>query len=477
MVPRLFVYLSVSLLPLFAAAADTDPSTAIGPLRPHPENPCWFARPDGQAVWLTGSHTWANFQERGIEGQTADFDYDAYLDFLQRHGHNFIRLWAWEQAQWMQFVDKEVLVRYRPNPYQRTGPGKALDGGLKFDLTKFNDEYFQRLRRRVELAGQRDTYVRVMFFQGFSLDKRRGNAKAGNAWYGHPFNKANNVNGIDGNPRRDDSGHEVQELKVPEITRLQEAFVRRVIDTVGDLDNVLWEIGNECHSGSVQWQYHMIRFVKQVESTRSQQHPVGITGAPIGTPELMASPADWISPPGKTWLTDPPANDGAKVVLVDTDHCDPWHHDPDWVWKNLFRGNQFILMDGYVDFRIGSPDKPDTNWDVTRQAMGRVRQLAERIGLAEFQPNTELASTGFCLATPVNSGGVFRCAVYLPRGGEATVDLTEVKGPLTVEWIEAKSNTRREAAKVQGGNRQRFVASFTGPAILCLIGTSDASRR
>jgi hypothetical protein len=473
MVPRLLAYLTVLLLPLLTSAADPGPSTAIGPLRPHPDNPCWFVRPDGQVVWLTGSHTWANFQERGIEGQTPDFDYEGYLDFLERHGHNFIRLWSWEQAQWMQFVDKGVPVRYKPHPYQRTGPGKALDGGLKFDLTEFNDEYFQRLRRRVELAGERGIYVSVMFFQGFSLDKRRGNAKAGNAWHGHPLNKANNINAIDGNPSGDDSGHEIHELKVPEITRLQEAFVRRMIDTVGDLDNVLWEIGNECHSRSVEWQYHMIRYIKQIESTRAQQHPVGMTGAPIGTRELVASPADWISPPGKRWLTDPPANDGTKVILVDTDHCDPWHHDPDWVWKNLFRGNQFILMDGYVDYRIGSPDQPDPKWDVTRQAMGQARKLAERIELASFQPNSKLASTGFCLSTPVNNGGVFRCAVYLPKGGEATVDLSGIKGPLTVEWIETTSNARHEAARALGGSRQRFVAPLAGPAVLWLAGSSE----
>ena len=466
--PILLLFLLISTV----AATNEDPSP-IGPLRVHPDNPRWFARPDGQAVWLTGSHTWANFQERGVEGQTPDFDYPGYLEFLERHGHNFIRLWSWEQAQWMQFVDKEVPVRYEPNPYQRTGPGMALDGGLKFDLTKFNDEYFQRLRRRVELARGRGIYVGVMFFQGFSLDKRRGNAKTGNAWHGHPFNPANNVNGVDGNPSGDDSGHEVHELRVAEVTRLQEAFVRKVVDTVGDLGNVLWEIGNECHDGSVQWQYHMIRFVKQFESTRPQQHPVGMTGAPIGAAELMASPADWISPPGKSWLIDPPANDGTKVILVDNDHCNPWNHDPDWVWKNLFRGNQFILMDGYVDFRLGSPAKPDPKWDVTRQAMGRARKLAERIDLAGLVPNAKLASTGYCLATPVKNGGILRCALYLPQGDQATVDLTTVKGSLAVEWIEAKSGGTRAGASVVGGNRQRFVAPFTGPAILWLAGERD----
>lgn len=334
--------------------------------------------------------------------------------------------------------------------------------------TKFNDAYFQRLRRRVDLARQRGIYVSVMLFQGFSLDKRRGNAKAGNAWHGHPLNKANNINGIDGNPSGDDSGREVHELEVPEITRLQEAFVRRVIETVGDLDNVLWEIGNECHSGSVQWQYHMIRFVKQVESRRAQQHPVGMTGAPIGTRELLASPADWISPPGKRWLTDPPVNDGTKVTLVDTDHCDPWHHDPDWVWKNLFRGNQFILMDGYVDFRLGSPEKPDPSWDVTRKAMGRAHKLAERMGLAGLRPNPKLASTGYCLATPLNSGGDFRCAVYVPKGGRATVDLTKVKGSLGIEWVQLFTGRSVVTDPVTGGGDREFSGPFDSDAVLYL---------
>ena len=112
MAPRLFTSLLTLLLPLYAVAADTRVSEASGPLRVNQDNPSWFVRPDGQAVWLTGSHTWANFQERGVEGQTPNFDYEGYLGFLERHGHNFIRLWSWEQAQWMQFVDKGVPVRY-----------------------------------------------------------------------------------------------------------------------------------------------------------------------------------------------------------------------------------------------------------------------------------------------------------------------------------------------------------------------------
>jgi hypothetical protein len=44
-------------------------------------------------------------------------------------------------------------VKYcRPHPWVRSGPGPANDGKPKFDLTRFDPEYFDRLRSRVIAA-------------------------------------------------------------------------------------------------------------------------------------------------------------------------------------------------------------------------------------------------------------------------------------------------------------------------------------
>lgn len=434
---------------------------ATGPLQVHPGNPRWFADGAGRAVWLTGSHTWANRQERGIEGATPDFDYAGYLAFLQRHGHNFIRLWAWEHPQWMQFAGADVPVRYTPLPWARTGPGNALDGKPKFDLTKLDDAYFARLRERVVAARDRGLYVAVMLFQGFSLAKNRGDKTEGNAWHGHPFHKANNVNGIDGNPSGDDTGHEVHTLKIPAVTALQEAYVRRTVDTLNDLDNVLWEIGNECHAGSVGWQYHVIRFIKHYEKTKPKQHLVGMTGAPIRNPELLRSPADWVSPIGEEFLNDPPVADGKKIIVVDTDHIRPWDHNPQWPWKCLMRGHHFILMDGYRDYRIGSPKEPKPEWDAARRAMGHTARLAARVDLAAMTPRSDLASSRYCLANP---GSEY--LVYLPAGGKVTVDLSEAKGALAVEWLNPRTGKTQEAAAIQGAAHRELSAPFQGDAVL-----------
>jgi hypothetical protein len=149
-------------------------------------------------------------------------------------------------------------------------------------------------------------------------------------------------------------------------------------------------------------------------------------------------------------------NDSKKAVVVDSDHCDAGNHDADWVWKNLFRGNQFILMDGYVDDRIGAPPKPDPKWDATRQAMGRARAFAERIDLAMLMPRPELASTSYCLANLPK--GKVEYAAYLLEGGEAALDLTAATGPLAVEWIAPRTGETRADAPVAGGLSPRSLA-------------------
>jgi hypothetical protein len=84
---------------------------------------------------------------------------------MQAQNHNFIRLWAWEQTRWHWATDP--IIYFRPNPFLRVaGYGNALDGGIKFDLNQFNQEYFDRLRARVIAAHNKGIYVAIMLFQG-----------------------------------------------------------------------------------------------------------------------------------------------------------------------------------------------------------------------------------------------------------------------------------------------------------------------
>ena len=52
---------------------------------------------------------------------------------------------------------------------------------------------------------------------------------------------------------------------------------------------------------------------------------------------LFDSPADWITP-GESYRDNPPAAEGAKVILSDTDRLGRTSGSKDWVWENFLRG-------------------------------------------------------------------------------------------------------------------------------------------
>jgi hypothetical protein len=66
------------------------------PLRSLSTNPHYFTDGSGKAIYLTGSHTWNNFQDWGTNGAAQTLDFTAYVKMLVGHHHNFTLLWAVE---------------------------------------------------------------------------------------------------------------------------------------------------------------------------------------------------------------------------------------------------------------------------------------------------------------------------------------------------------------------------------------------
>ena len=81
--------------------------------------------------------------------------------------------------------------------------------------------------------------------------------------------------------------------------------------------------------------------------------------------------------------------------------------------------------------------------------------------LARMTPRTDLASSKYCLARP----GV-EYLVYLPKGGEVTVDLSAAKGKLTVEWVRPTTGKSEPTTTIDGGKKSRLRAPFGGDAVV-----------
>jgi len=468
-----------------------------GPLFANPDNPRYFT--DGilvngkyKVVYLTGSHTWCNFTDCGNTNPPPVFDYNEFLDFLEAHNHNFFRLWRAENVRGGEDGDD---FWFYPMPYARSNSECcAFDGGNKFDLNQFNQEYFDRLLERVKLADERGFYVSVMLFDGWSIETKFPDTHQ--PWKGHPFNVNNNVNGVNGDLDGNGQGGETHTLANEQITALQEAFVRKVIDMVNDLDNILYEISNESSGDSKDWQYHMINFIKEYEATKpkQQQHPVGMTVAwPNGSNEdVLNSPADWISQ--NVDIESPPVADGTKIIIADTDHICGICGDQQWVWKSFTRGENPIFMD-YYDNAISGRGIPFENekQDEIRASLGYTRNYAERMNLVEMAPMPELCSTGYCLANPGNdkpeylvflsSGGTVagllnrldiqrNISLDLPADSWVDVDLSGSPLELLVEWFNPSDGIIITAGTIQGGTMHTFTAPFSGDAVLYLYGSN-----
>ena len=447
---------------LIGLKANADNVSLAGPLRVNRDNPRYFTDDSGRAVYLTGSHTWSNLVDIGPKDPPPRFDFTAYLDWMQQLNHNFIRMWTWELVTWNTKANRESkLHTSAPQPWARTGPGKALDGKPKFNLKKFNPAYFSRLRSRVLAARDRGIYVSVMLFEGWAMQFSTG------AWESHPFNPQNNINNIDGDQNKDGKGLEFHTLADPAVTALQEAYVRKVIDTVNDFDNVLYEISNENHPPSTEWQYHIIRYIKNYEKGKPKQHPVGMTFQYRGgkNEALFNSPADWISPNNEGGYRDnPPAADGRKVILNDTDHLWGIGGNQAWVWKSFLRGHNPIFMDPYDGVVLG--ERFDPKWEPIRRSMGYTRRYAERMNLAAMQPRDGLASTKYCLANP---GAEY--LVYKPASDKkASITVKLKAGTYEYEWFDPGRGKVVSTGTIRAnGGEQALQAPLKGDAVLYIV--------
>jgi hypothetical protein len=469
-------------------------SGATGPLRALSTNAHYFTDGSGKAILLTGSQTWDDFQDLGTSTTPAAFDFNAYVAFLKSHGHNATILWrkdlptycgwgaggTWQVAQF---------------PWLRTGGSSgtqvASDGLPAFDLTQFDQTYFDRLRARVIQLQQNGIYAIVELFDGLGLSNNRCTND------GYPFTGGNNVNGVsDGYTGGTSGTNSMTMTSADTITGYQDAFVQKVIDTLNDQPNVLWEISEEAPDNSTWWQGHVIALIHSYEAGKANQHPVGypslnVSGASDAT--LYNSNADWVAPkalisPSSSCGTGTPA---CKVNINDSDHSYYYLNFLDssgnvlnqsvrnYVWENFTNGDQVLFMDPYeIHWTSGNRNVcaspvngicsgPDTKYDNFRDNLGYTLNYANKTDLAKMTPQGSLCSTGFCLADNVASGAEY--LVYAPNGGSFTVNLSATTRVLNVEWFDPATGATTAAAAITGGSTKSFTAPFSGDAVLYIV--------
>src|SRR6266496_1976204 len=132
--------MNLSALALAAAAI-----AAAQPIRLHPQNPHYFQFGGKPTVLVTSGEHYGAVLNR-------DFDYLRYLDTLRADRLNLTRVFtgAYREVPGNFAIANNTLA---PAPEKFISPWAQRDG--KFDLTRWDEAYFTRLKYFVKQAGRR----------------------------------------------------------------------------------------------------------------------------------------------------------------------------------------------------------------------------------------------------------------------------------------------------------------------------------
>jgi len=447
---------------LVSASCGNHEPSPTEPAKEVTSSPHWLRDADGNAVYLAG-HAIHGLHQNAFES----VDYAAHLDNMAAVGTNLQRMRMWHHA-WI--VNKRNGVTYAVNPsiYRRSSVGGANDGGNKFDLDTFNEEFFTGLRERVKQASERGIYtIVVLYMAECTLDRYDGL----NFWAGHPWNAANNVNGIGADLNGDGSGYEMYEDygRSGAGWARHLAYVNKVVETLKGIDHVIWEVGNEMPIASAAFQYQIIDHLKSVSKAPAGMSAHGdwqLNNGRYGGAysDLVKNPGSWLAPGWEgdnVFLEDPPVESN-KVVFNDTDHTLGWDlPSVDWIWRAFTRGHNVILMDTYISEEYASRAGRQDHITRLRRNLGYTVQYARRMQLVDMVPRGDLTSTGHALADAGDEYLVFQ------RGGGAFTVTLEA-GRYKAEWLRPEDGSVFDGGLIAGGGTQLFNAPFGGDAVLYL---------
>ncbi|MGH9666781.1 MAG: DUF6298 domain-containing protein [Bryobacteraceae bacterium] len=213
------------------------------------------------------------------------FDFEKYLDDAALHKMTLTRTFLLYRELQSARNPSSPCKPESPDyiaPFPRTGPGKAMDGELKYDLDQWNPEYFERLHRFLDLASEKGIVVELTVFS---------NTYSDNVWALNPLRARNNKQGV-GNVDWPD----YITLRDKDLVRRQEAYARKIVQETGAYDNIYYEICNEPGGGVAgraspadvdEWQRHMANAIRDEMRKQGRVHLIS------GQPAFRYSPFEF----------------------------------------------------------------------------------------------------------------------------------------------------------------------------------------
>jgi len=460
-------FMIIALL-AFAQTESGETTTHSMPLALYPENPHYFLFRGEPTVLITsGEHYGAVLN--------LDFDYVKYLDALHADGLNLTRTFTGA------YIEPEGAFKITLNtlapavsrficPWARSDTPGYANGGNKFDLSRWDEAYFERLRDFTTRASERGIIVEINLFCPFYGEEQ---------WNLSPMNPVNNVNNLGAV-----SASGVYTLaEHGGLLAVQEAMVRKVVTELKSFDNVYYEIMNEPYVRKVpmDWEHHIVDVIVEAEKEFPVKHLISQNiangKAEIKNPHPAISVFNfhYASPPDAVAM-----NYSLNKVIGDNETgfkgTDDAHYRVE-AWEFILAGGglynnlDYSFAVGHEDGTFAYPSsQPGGGTAALRQQLRTLKEFIHSFDFVKMRPDLTCLRDGLPedirVRALVESGKQY--AVYVYGGDQVDLTLALPAGNYHLEWLSPITGevVKQERLSHRGGDVTIASPNYSGEIAL-----------
>jgi hypothetical protein len=420
------------------------------PLTIHPENPHYFLW-QGRPTVLIGSG------EHYGALMNLDFDYRKYFDTLAADGMTLTRVFsgAYVEPEGAFNIARNTLA---PSPGRFIAPWARSDqpgyanGGNKFDLRRWDESYFSRLKALAAYASEKGVVIEFTLFCPMYEDKQ---------WRLSPMNLRNNINDL-GNAGRLD----IYTLdKHGGLLAIQEALTRKLVTELNPWDNVIFEIMNEPYTRAVpmEWQRHIAEIVVETERGLPKKHLISQNIANKSGAVEPAHPAVSVFNFHYANTDAVSANYRLNKVVGDNETgfkgtSDTPYRQEAWEFVlaggGLFNHLDYSFAAGYENGTFAYPStQPGGGNAGFRRQMKVLRDFIHRFDFARMHPDDSVVQAAPPSSVTVHALVSDRAmAIFVKGGGSGTTLTVQLPdGSWTAEWIDTLTGATARRVDIDGG--------------------------
>lgn len=400
---------------------------------------------DAIRPWTENSHYWQyNGKPVLLLGATdndnlfQNVNLESHLDSLSSVGGNYIRNTMSDRDQ----GDEKAFL-------------SISDG--KYDLNKWNDVYWDKFTRMLQLTSERDIVVQIEIWDRFDHSRTE--------WLTDPYNPMNNINysyseaGLDSlYPSHPGQNEQPFFYSVPElnnndvILKYQQNFVKKILSISMEFDNVLYCIDNET-KGEEEWATYWTEFIKENSNgneiyitqmwdtwdvktdihKRTLDHPDRYGYIDISQNSQLPGYQNWLN---QQYVFDyirenPRPVNSTKIYGSDRGSWLDRGITTEHAVQTFFRN----ILGGYASSRFHRPPHGLGLSQISINSIKTVREIEKLVKFWDLKPAMEMLVNNEENLAYIAAKNKETFVIYFTKPGQVQLDLNDNRNNFKIRWI------------------------------------------